>query len=167
MYDATHNKAYEQTQVVNHVHIYRDVAYIPVTAWRGPKPSKTSIDFALGEAPLDLVPLVAPQSLPFGQFGVSQALPFTADVFKTLNWQLTFLENGQITAASFQSKAVGNSVTSTFGNLASGANAIATEDRNARNSSNQATLVQGQADLIYQTQRLEACQKHPETCPSK
>jgi hypothetical protein len=166
MYDPTHDKVYEQTQVVNHEHLYRDVAYIPVLVWRGAKPTKTT-EFALGEAPLDLVPLIAPQSVAFGQFGVSQSLPLTADAFKSLTWQVTFLENGQITSASFQSKSIASGATSMFNTAASAANAIATEDRNARNPSNQATLVQGQADLIYETQRLELCQKHPESCTSK
>lgn len=103
---------------------------------------------------------MAPVNLPFGQFGVAQSLPLQAGTFQGLTWAITFLEDGQITNASYSSKAWGVNLTSLFGAGASSANSIATEFRNAATQANasaetEATKIQGQADLIYQTHRLE------------
>jgi len=165
MYDADHKGPYPQT-AIEQGSLYRDVAYIPVLVWRGAKQTTT--------APVDKdgstngpVQLIAPQTIPLGQFGVSQTLPLAADAFKTLTWQVTFLEDGEITAASFSSKASGVNATAFLGTAVSAANSIATEQRSAASSSNQAAALQGQADLIYQTQRLALCQANPTNCPSK
>lgn len=115
---------------------------------------------------------MAPVNLPFGQFGVAQSLPLQAGTFQGLTWAITFLEDGQITNASYSSKAWGVNLTSLFGAGASSANSIATEFRNAATQANasaetEATKIQGQADLIYQTHRLESCSANPSACVSK
>lgn len=147
--------------------LYRDVAYIPVIVWRGDKPATGSTlpKDTDPEAPTNPFQINAPQIMAFGQFGVPQLLPLQADAFKTLSWQITFLEDGQITAATFSSKASGVNITSFFGSAASSANAIATGVTGS--ASTQASGIQGQADLIYQTQRLQICQTTPASCPSK
>jgi hypothetical protein len=107
-----------------------------------------------------------PQLIPFGQFGVPQVLPFDAGTFQSLTWQVTFLENGEITTASFSSKASGVNATSFLGSAVSAANQIATENRNATSASSAATALQSQADEIYQTRRLQICQTDPTNCPA-
>lgn len=162
MYDGTHQGKYEQTQVSSD-DLYRDVGYIPVLVWRGVKSAKSDDS----NPPTEPVQLAQPMTMAFGQFGVAQVLDLKANAFKSLTWQVTFLEDGEITAASFTSKAVGVTATSLFGTAASAANSIATEQRSAANPENQATALQGQADLIYQRQRLALCEANPSTCPSK
>jgi hypothetical protein len=162
MFDKTHPGAYTQS-IVPDSDQYRDVAYIPVLVWRGERPTSGAHSSDATRS----MPLGPPQTLPFGQFGVPQSLPLTVDTFRSLSWAVTFLEDGQITNATFTSKAWGSTATGLFGNAASAANSIATEARNAVSPSNQATALQGQADLIYQQQRLELCLKNPAACPSK
>jgi len=165
MYDSSHTGAYAQTDVEDDQQ-YRDVAYIPVLVWRGEKisaaPSKDKNGLITGP-----MPLASPQTVAFGQFGVAQQLPFSVDNFRTINWAVTFLENGEITNATFSSKAWGLNATSLFGNAASAANSIVTEQRNATNPETAATADQAQADRIYQQERLHTCQTNPTACPSK
>jgi hypothetical protein len=165
MYSTDHQGPYAQT-LVSEGDQYRDVAYIPVLVWRGEKtlndPPKDKDGLVMGQ-----VLLLPPQTMPFGQFGVSQQLPLSVEAFRLINWAVTFLEDGQITNATFSSKAWGLGVTNLFGSAASAANSIVTEERNATSLSTQATTIQAQADFIYQTQRLEICQTHPTNCPSK
>jgi cell division septum initiation protein DivIVA len=166
-YESSVQEKYNQTEVQDG-DLYRDVGYVPVLVWRGDKdtPPKVNDDGSAGGSLL----LVSPQTMPFGQYGVAQTLPLTAKVFESLIWQITFLENGEITSSSFTSKATAVTATSFFGSAASAANSIATEQRSASSASSanaQATALQGQADLIYQTQRLALCQTSPASCPGK
>lgn len=172
MYGKAHSGAYQQTDVDKSTDLYRDVAYIPVLVWRGERPTnkdpkalKTYLDRE--GSPSGPIQLGDPKVMPFGQFGVSQMLPLTAGYFKSLTWQVTFLEDGEITAASFLSKATGLNATAFFGSAVNAANSIATEERNANSSSSQANALQAQSDLIYQTHRLQICQGDPANCPSK
>jgi hypothetical protein len=101
------------------------------------------------------------------QFGVQRTLPFSASAFKNLQWSVSFLENREVTNGSFSSKATGVGAAVLFGTTA---NSIATEQRSAENAGNpsgEANALQGQADLIFQTHRLEICQATPANCPSK
>jgi len=153
MYGPDHPGLYQQTVVVPTSDLYRDVAYIPVLVWRGTKD---------GQAPMNMQ-LTVPQMMPFGQFGVAQSLPINASGFKSLIWSITFLENGEITNAIFTSKASGINASALLGSATSAASSIITE----QSPSSQASGLQGQADLIYQTQRLALCQADPKNCPSK
>jgi hypothetical protein len=167
MYDNSHKGVYAQT-TVDTGDQYRDVAYIPLVVWRQKRPAtpfKQSFD--ADGSPMGPTQLVAPQILPFGQFGVSQALPFKAKLFGSLIWQVTFLENGEITAATYTSKSSGVNATALFGSITSTTNSIATELRNAASATNQAAVLQGQADSIYQLNRLQLCQKDATSCPQK
>ena len=168
MYSSDHHGDYEQTELVG-TQLYRDPAYIPVQVWQGEKkagaPEKREDGSVIGD-----VLLMAPVTLPFAQFGVAQSLPLEPQSFQQLTWSITFLEDGQITKASYTTKATGVGLSSLFGTAASGANSIATELRNASNSSaaeTEATKLQGQADYIYQTHRLESCAANPSTCSQK
>jgi hypothetical protein len=160
---------YTQSAVLADKQHYRDVAYIPVLVWRGdrPSPGSPAPKETDSEAPRQPFQLLASQPMAFGQFGVPQSLPFTIDAFKTLTWQITFLEDGEITAATFSSHASGVNVSSFLGTAASTANSIAADQKSAPSPSAQASAIQGQADLIYQTERLHACQTSPANCPSK
>lgn len=149
--------------------VYRDVAYIPVEVWKAkdkarkcnPNPENDKTDSCQFQTEL----LASPQIMPFGQFGVGQALPFDAPIFKSYTWSITFLENGEITKADFTGKASLVPATSSFQTAASAANSIATEMRNASSVSANATALQAQADYIYQSHRLDLCQTSPATCP--
>jgi hypothetical protein len=99
------------------------------------------------------------------RFGFQQKLPLTADAFKNLQWSVNVSENGAITTAKFASKASGVTASSLFGTVASDASAVAAAQRTV--ASTKASAVQGQPDLIYQTQRSELCQAQPTGCPSK
>jgi len=146
---------------------YRDVAYIPVSVWRGDMPASGTTPPKENdpEAPTNPFQINPPQMMVFGQFGVPQSLPLDTDAFKSLAWQVTFLEDGQITAATFSSKAWGANATSLFSTAASSANSIVTTATGSAET--QASALQGQADLIYQTERLRTCQTTPASCPSK
>jgi hypothetical protein len=165
MFDPDHSGVYTQTSVSADSQ-YRDVAYIPVEVWRGEKQADT-IALTQDGALIGNALLAPPQFMPFGQFGVAQSLPFNAPNFKSLTWQITFLEDGEITAATFASKATAVSATALFGNAASTASSIAANVSAAGSPSTQATALEAQADLIYQTQRLQLCQTNPVSCPSK
>jgi hypothetical protein len=162
--------AYQQTSI-DDGYIYRAVAYIPVLVWLGSKP----MDAALSTQPPDdtappagaPVQLIAPQRVAFAQYGVQQTLPLSPQAFQNLTWSVTFLENGEVTNASFVSKASGVNASSFLGTVASNVNSIATEERSAASPENQAVALQGQADLIYQSRRLALCQANPAGCPSK
>ena len=161
---------YAQTQVNKNATgqvQYRDVAYIPVLVWRGdrPKPGVVPPQESDSAAPQNPFQISAPQMMVFGQFGVAQSLDLTTDAFKSLTWEVDFQEDGQVTKATFSSKAWGQNMTSLLGNVASSANSIATAATGS--SSTQASILQGQADLIYQAQRLQICQTTPASCPSK
>jgi hypothetical protein len=171
MFDATHAGSYQQTPVYPG-EMYRDVAYIPVIAWRGAKPAAPQnppiqLPADASFPPVGPVQLTPPQMMAFGQFGVSQKLPLTAGTFQSLSWSLTFLEDGEMTGASFKSGAEGIGATSLFGSAVSAANSIATEQRTATSAATLATKTQSQADEIYQANRLAICQLNPATCPSK
>lgn len=138
--------------------IFRDVAYIPVVVWRGQRTGQTAT------GPLDPVQLTPAQMMAFGQYGRAQILPFKVDTFKSLGWSMTFQENGEVTDAQFSNKAWGVAATGAFAAAAGAANSIATEQRNASSASLQASALQGQADLIYQRQRLQQCESNPANC---
>jgi len=171
MYVPNHEGQYDETDVSDNQMLYRDVAYIPVTIWRGEKTSKPTPAEPDGSSSGDTL-LMPPMTLPFGQFGVAQSLPFQAGTFETLNWAITFLEDGEITNATYSSKAWGLNLTSLFGAGASAANSIATEARAAAtqaadSAETEAVATQGQADLIYQTERLKICEANPSACTQK
>ncbi len=165
MYEPDHTGPYKQTESPDGDH-YRDVGYIPVLVWRGEKksgdPSKDADGTITG--PVQLAP---PLTMPFGQFGVSQKLPLEVRNFRSINWAVTFLESGERTNATFTSKAWGLNATNLFGSAASTANSIVTQERSIASPSTRATTLQGQADLIYQTERLHLCEQNPAKCPSK
>lgn len=151
--------------------IFRDVAYIPVVVWRGRKlappavvvPPEVAAAAGIG-GPLAPVQLTSTQMIAFGQFGTPQVLPFEANAFKSLGWAMTFQENGEVTEAQFSNKAWGVGATGAFASGAGAANSIATELRNSSSASLEATALQGQADLIFQRQRLQKCESDPATC---
>jgi hypothetical protein len=155
------NNKYLQTPVSEAKgEIFRDVAYIPIVVWRGPKTSTPSSD-----DPLESVQLTQVQMMAFGQYGRAQILPFNAEAFKSLTWSISFLENGEVTDAQFSHKSWGQSATSAFSAAAGAANSIAAEQRSSTSVSSQASAVQAQADLIYQMNRLQQCEKNPASCP--
>jgi hypothetical protein len=167
MYDATHTGSYAQTFVGANDQ-YRDVAHIPVHVWRGQNqvlPPVSPLNF--GGPPRGPMELVSPQVVAFGQFGVAQTLPLTADIFKSLTWSVTFAQNGEVTTTNFSSKAIAANATSFLSSAASAANSIATEQRTATSASTEANAAQTQADKIYQEERLKLCTANPVNCPSK
>jgi hypothetical protein len=161
---------YDQT-IVHNGSIYRTVAYIPVLTWLGEKPtdagSSTQPPDDIAEPAGPPVQLIPPQRAAFAQYGIEQTLPLSPQAFQKLTWSVTFLENGEVTSASFVSQASGVNASSFLGATASAANSIATEQRGAASPQNQALAIQGQADLIYETQRLAMCHANPAKCPSK
>jgi len=159
---------YAQTHVVNHDNSvsYREPAYIPVLVWRGDKNAPKPAD----DQQLKAVQLLPTQNVAFAQYGEEKMVPYKADAFKNNSWSISFADSGEITSASFASKSWGANVTSLFSSAASAANAIGSEQRAAslaESPSTQAAALQGQADLIYQTQRLALCQADAASCPSK
>jgi hypothetical protein len=141
---------------------YREPSYVPVLVWRGDKDAAPNDEPAKKSSQL-----LPPQTVAFAQFGVVQTMPYKAQLFKNKSWEIKFAEDGQITSASFASKAWGANATSVFGGAASAANSIGSEIRTADNPATQAALIQGQADLVYQTRRLALCQADATSCPSK
>ncbi len=111
--------------------------------------------------------LSQPQRIAFAQYGVKQTLPLSPEVFQTLTWSVTFLDNGEVTSANFTSKASGVNASAFLGTVASTANSIVTQQLAATSPESQAVALQGQADLIYQSRRLALCQSNPANCPSK
>jgi hypothetical protein len=168
----THEGPYAQTKVAVPNQLYREPGYIPVLVWRGVKPTMGEVN-DVEKGPVLSEALMPPTTLPFGQFGIAQGLPFQADTFETLTWAITFQEDGQITNAAYSSKAKDVSLTSIlFGSGASAANSIATEARAATTQANasaetEATKIQGQSDLIYQNERLKTCVVSPSACSQK
>jgi hypothetical protein len=166
MYDTTHKDDFEQTALAKDDQ-YRDAAHIPVNVWRGKKMLPRAISASnFGGPPSGEIELVS-QIIAFGQFGVAQRLPVTADIFKSLTWSVTFSQSGETLAPSFSSKALAANATSFFGNVATAANSIATEQRTAASSSTEANASSTQADAIYEQQRLKVCLVNPANCPSK
>lgn len=162
------NGEYVQTEVGNN-NIYRDVAYIPISVWRGQRPAggQKPGQVSNPNGTLGAFQLNPAQAIAFGQYGAERGLPLQADAFKNLNWSITFLEDGEVTDATFSSKSPGVAMTGLFGNVASTANSIATEVRSATSASGEATALQSQADAIYERNRLALCQASPSSCPSK
>lgn len=166
MYDSSHKDNFTQTALANDDQ-YRDAAHIPINVWRGKKQSVRTISPSnFGGPPSDAIELVS-QIAAFGQFGVAQALPITAGIFKSLTWSVTFSQSGETLSPSFSSKALAANATSFFSNAATAANSIATEQRTAASSSTEANAFQTQADAIYQQERLKLCVVNPVNCPSK
>jgi hypothetical protein len=165
----THSDGYHQTPVGSRDDsiIYRDVAYIPVLVWRGDKDAPAT----QGQDPLNkAIQLLPDQRMAFAQYGVEETLPIRAEAFKNYSWSITFADDGEITSASFASKSWGANATSLFGTAASTANSIAGEERSAAQAaspSSQASALQAQADLIYETRRLALCQADPGSCSGK
>jgi len=139
--------------------IYREPTYIPVLVWWGDKNSNGN--------PLPPKQLMAPQLLPFGQFGQDRQLPFQAGTFESLKWSVTFSQFGEMTSATFTSQAIVTNATNLFQTEASIAGSIAAAVQTANSAETRATALQGQADLIYQQQRLAQCQASPPACTSK
>jgi hypothetical protein len=160
---------YHQTKVGSHDNAvtYREAAYVPILVWRGDKNAVSNP----GDDPLlKPVQLLPAKSVAFAQYGTEQMVPYKAVTFQNNSWSVTFADDGEITSASFASKSWGANATSVFSAAASTANSIASEQRaaaQANSPASQASAIQGQADLIYQTQRLALCQADPGSCPSK
>jgi hypothetical protein len=146
---------------------YRDVAYIPVAVWRGNKDGQNKGALGADGSVVGPVQLAPAQVMAFGQFGVAQTLPLSSDGFKKMVWQVTFLENGEITAATFTSQQNAAAATSLLQGATNTAASVANAERTAQSASTMAAQAQGEADLIYQSQRLHACQLNPSTCTSK
>jgi hypothetical protein len=164
---AAQNGAYQQTRVSPDDQ-YRDPAYIPVLIWRGNKPAaEAARQPAIDEGSLGPVQLSPSQVMAFAQFGESQRLPLTTSAFGNLSWAVTFLENGEIIKASFSSKATGVAATNLFGNIASSTSSIAADRLTATSPSKEAAILQGQADVIYQANRLAKCRVDPSSCAGK
>ncbi len=73
---------------------WRDPALIRVRAYRSvPGVGETAVG--------------SPREFAFGQFGAPRNLPFTAGRFESLDWKLTFREDGRLTSQSFGSVARG------------------------------------------------------------
>ncbi len=86
--------------------LFRQAAYIPVTAEHGGK--------AFGEAKI----------VPFAQFGGPRAVPLTTSVYRDTNWLIDFAQSGEIVDSTFTDKATGVGISSTFSGGASAANSI-------------------------------------------
>lgn len=140
---------------------FRQVAFIPVTAFKGetknlPVPGKDNSDRSLIAPPV--------KAVAFAQFGRAQALPLNAKLFESLNWAISFADTGQITSANFQSKSIGAQITSLFSAASSGAASVTTEVRNAGNApsaetqrlTNDNTALQAQINNITYNQQLQA-----------
>jgi hypothetical protein len=115
--------------------MFREAEYVPVLFWRGTRPSAPATDDIT--KPTQLSP---PQTVVLAQYGVAQSLPTTAPPFQSLNWSVTFNDNGEVTDASFSTKAIGVGLTGAFGSLASAANSTATEVRSSASAASSETI---------------------------
>jgi hypothetical protein len=157
--------SYEQTKFDRAKYQYREAAYIPVLTWRGERQPGVVTYGSDGTEEAGPAELSAPQTMAFAQFGSGQNLPYDAGYFGNLNWQVDFLEHGEITTAVFVSKSTIANFTSTFAGVAGTASTVAGEVQNQ--ASAQANGIQAQADMIYKSHRLAVCQANAATCPSK
>lgn len=130
--------------------LYREVRYIPVLAFHGERPQPPTIkkghkvDAVAQQEYLRAVekqllndPL---QRVAFAQFGTPRSMPFSAGLFENLSWSITFAESGQVTEATFKSKAAGTAFANFFTGTAGAANAIATEQRAALSAPSSETI---------------------------
>jgi hypothetical protein len=129
---------------------FRDPAYIPVLVWLGDPTNKL---------------LLVDATLPFAQYGVEEVLPFTDTAFADVTWSMTFSDTGEQTNSNFTAKSTLAVVTSLFASTATTAGTVTSDALSA--NANKATLLQNQADAIYQGKRLSLCQADATSCPSK
>ncbi len=159
-------------QTLNHSkQLYRDPAFIPVEVWQGKRRNRYVAATDEGKANVGKL-LTAPINVSFGQFGVPQALPLDAGLGENLQWEVTFLESGQVSSAKFAAMATASAFANLFGAATSAANSIATEKRNAETQANtqEETLAahsQADADAIYQAARDVTCQTKASACTAK
>ncbi len=128
--------------------LFREVLYVPVLAAQRSAPGRNIYN----------------KTFPFGQFGLPRTMPMTASAFEQLTWSIGFADTGEITDASFTSKAKGLGLSSLFSNGASAVNSIASESRSAAVAVDPATTklqnennaIKAQIDNINYTQQLNA-----------
>jgi hypothetical protein len=106
-----------------------------VLFWRGIRQDPPVADDIAKPVQLSPSPTVV-----LAQYGVAQSLPTTAKPFESLNWSITFNDNGEVTDASFSTKAFGVGLTGAFGSLASAANSTATEVRSSASAASSETI---------------------------
>jgi hypothetical protein len=124
---------------------FREVAYIPVLVFQGPRPVSSHVARAgsrQASASTEFKNQLndPAQTMAFGQFGIARSLPLSANLFENLSWSVAFQDNGEITDASFSSKSIGVALTGLFSNAASSANTIVTEQRAAANAPSSETV---------------------------
>jgi len=137
--------------------LYRDVAYVPVYVYAGTPLEKwltgergfgttwSAVSNVIAQNEVKGNKLLAPPArLPFPQYGRSMGLPVTAKFFKSLDWSISFQENGEITESKFVSKAMGVAATSALNNAISTANTIAAEERAARAANSETTRIKAE-----------------------
>jgi hypothetical protein len=130
------NAQYHQTNAAGAAGgMFREAEYVPVLFWRGKRQIPPAADDIAKPLQLSPSPTVV-----LAQYGVAQSLPTTAKPFESLNWSITFNDNGEVTDASFSTKAWGVGLTGAFGSVASAANSAATEVRSAASAASSETI---------------------------
>jgi hypothetical protein len=130
------NNQYHQTSLpAGPAGMFREAEYVPVLFWRGIRQNPPVTDDITKPVQLSL-----PQTVVLAQYGVAQSLPTTAKPFESLNWSITFNDNGEVTDASFSSKAFGVGLTGAFSSAASAGNSTATEVRNSTSAASSETV---------------------------
>ena len=94
--------------------LFRQAAYIPVSAEQGPWDKPRDHGKALGDT----------QIIAFGQFGAGASLPIKAKTFQDINWEVDFSDLGEVTQTTFASKATGLGVSNLFSGAATAASAV-------------------------------------------
>lgn len=144
------------TETVVHDHeqaiTYRDPALIPVEVYVGKQSANGST-------------LLLNALVPFAQYGEEEVIPLSTESLKEGNWGVTFNELGEQTKVTYIGKSIMEKATSFMTQAGTAASGVATELRGA--NGNEATSLQNQADVIYQSHRLEMCLQNPASCPSK
>lgn len=115
--------------------MFREAEYVPVLFWRGKRQNPPAAEDIAKPIQLSPSPTVV-----LAQYGVAQSLPTTAKPFESLNWSITFNDNGEVTDASFSTKAWGVGLTGAFGSVAGAANSTATEVRSAASAASSETI---------------------------
>jgi hypothetical protein len=129
------NSQYHQTRVRSGpTEMYREAAYVPLQFWRGVKPARPPTD---ENGPVELG---SPLTVVLAQYGIVQSLPTTAQVFQSISWSVSFLENGEVTETDFSSKSILAGATGAFSTVASTANSVAGEVRSAASAATSETV---------------------------
>ncbi len=98
--------------------LFRQAAYIPVSAEQGPWSAIPGTNFGHGSAIGDT------QIIAFGQFGKAASLPVKVKSFQDINWEVDFSDLGEVTTTTYASKATGTAVSTLFSGATTSASAV-------------------------------------------